>query len=144
MKKTTKVIILVLGVAIILVGGFLIYHATQNITTKEPAAEQNIQKGVSLHIDFGNGSSKDFSRDFKENYSAFDLLKEASEKLAFPVKSKTYDIGVFVESINNIEGGKDNKYWIYYVNGKAATVSANNEKLNPGDYVEFKFEESKF
>ena len=48
------------------------------------------------------------------NPNAFDLLKEASEKLTFPIKSKTYDIGVFVESINGIDGGKDNKYWSYY------------------------------
>ena len=142
--KITKVIILVLGLAIILVGGFFTYNAIKNNNTKEPVVEQNIQKGLSLRIDFGNGNFKDFSVDFKENYSAFDLLKEAPEKLAFPVKSKTYDIGVFVESINGIDGGKDNKYWSYYVNGEMPMISSDKNLLKSGDKVEFRFEESKF
>lgn len=139
-----KVIISLLVVVIILAGGFFIYDTTQNNSIKEPVTEQNIPQKVSLHIDFGNGTFQDFSVDYKENYSAFDLLKEASENLAFSVKSKTYDIGVFVESISDIDGGKDNKYWSYYVNGEMPMIASDKNLLKPGDGVEFRFEESKF
>lgn len=102
------------------------------------------KKGLSLHIDFGDGTFKDFSASFKENYSVFDLLKEASENLAIPIKTKTYDVGVFVEAINGIEGGKDNKYWLYYVNGELPMVAADKNYLKVSDKVEFKFEKSQF
>ena len=142
--KTTKVIILVFVAVIFLAGGFFAYNAIKNNGTKEPVVEQNTQKELFLHIDFGNETSKDFLVDFKENYSVFDLLKEASEKLSFSIKSKTYDIGVFIESINGIDGGKDNKYWSYYVNGEMPMISADKNLLKLGDKVDFKFEESKF
>jgi len=144
--KTTKIVILALAAAVILGAGFFAYNALQNKGTKEqePIITESVKKELSLRIDFGDGTFKDFSADFKENYSAFDLLKAASEKLVFPVKSKTYDIGVLVEGINGIEGGKDNKYWMYYVNGELPMLAADKNYLKAGDKVEFKFEASKF
>src|SRR3989339_1029669 len=117
--KTTKIAILSLVAVIILGAGFFSYNASKNrIAEDQEPAKENVQKNLSLRIDFGNGAFKDFSVEFKENYTAFDLLKEASEELALGLKNKTYDIGVLVEAIDGIEGGKDNKYWMYYVNGE--------------------------
>ena len=144
--KKIKIIISVLAIIVVLGAGLFVYNALQQegIEKQQDLVAGDTQKEVFLRIDFGDGTSKNYSIDFKENYSAFDLLKEASEKLIFPVKSKTYDIGVFIEAINNIEGGKDNKYWAYYINGELPMVAADKNYLKTGDRVEFKFEESKF
>lgn len=99
---------------------------------------------VFLSIDFGEGTLQSFATVFREDYTVFDLLKEASEKQGFLIKSKNYDIGVFVEAINGIEGGQDNKYWQYYVNGETPMVAADKYYLKARDKVEFKFEKSKF
>lgn len=142
--KKIKIIVLISAI-IILGAGFFAYNAFQDkIFVEENQTTENSQKEAFLRIDFGDGTFKDFSADFDENYSAFDLLEDASEQLAIPIKTKTYDIGVLVEAVGGIEGGKDNKYWMYYVNGELPMVSADKNYLKAGDKVEFKFEESKF
>ncbi len=69
--------------------------------------------------------------------TAFDLLKSKTD-----VQAKQYDFGVMIQSINGLKA--DNKhYWALYVNGNYATASADQTELNPGDIIEFKYEEIK-
>ncbi len=55
-------------------------------------------------------------------------------------QTKEYSFGTLVESIDNVKGGTDGKYWLFYVNGKQATVGAGDYKLQSGDSIEWRLE----
>ncbi|HEY5668095.1 MAG TPA: DUF4430 domain-containing protein [Candidatus Saccharimonadales bacterium] len=48
--------------------------------------------------------------------------------------------GLFVESINGIKNGADNKYWSYYVNGHITNSGAESYITKGGEEVVWKFE----
>ena len=109
----------------------------------EPAIE-GVKQEVILVIDDGGGTPRRFETEFKQGMTAFDLLKEGAEKLALTTKTKTYDIGIFIEAIGDKENGQDGKYWLYYVNEEMPMVASDKKEIKIGDKVEFKFEESAF
>ena len=106
------------------------------------AVIESAKKEVVLAIDNGGGNLNTIAVEFKEGMTAFDLLKEGAEKLTLPLKTKNYDIGVFIEAIGDKKNGQDGKYWLYYVNGEAPMVAADKMEIKAGDKVEFKFEKS--
>ncbi len=94
---------------------------------------------VRQKIDYGDGAatvSAELSG--REGENVFELLERSHQ-----VTAKKYSFGVLVESIDQVADGKGNKYWIYYVNGQAAKVGADQYNLKPGDTVEWRFEEAK-
>ncbi|OGG87268.1 hypothetical protein A3B87_00145 [Candidatus Kuenenbacteria bacterium RIFCSPHIGHO2_02_FULL_39_13] len=76
--------------------------------------------------------------------SVYDALLSITAQNKIKLQTKEYDFGILIEAIGDKTNGQDNKYWLYYINGEMPMVAVNNYKLNPGDKVEFKFEESKF
>jgi hypothetical protein len=75
----------------------------------------------------------------KENVYDFMTKLQTEGKINF--KEKTYTgMGKFIEEINGSKNGE--KYWIYYVNGKKAQIGISNYKINPGDVVSWKYENS--
>ena len=54
------------------------------------------------------------------------------------VKDSSY--GPYVEAINGLKGGTDNKYWTYYVNGQMANIGAGEYTTTGGEEVVWKFE----
>ena len=77
--------------------------------------------------------------------TAFDLLLQASQQLNLDVESKSYDdLGIFIEAIGEQKNGQDNKYWLYYINGEMPMIASDKYLVQPGDLIEFKFEESPF
>ena len=54
------------------------------------------------------------------------------------VKGSGY--GDYVESINGVKGGTDNKYWSYYVNGQMANIRAGEYRAVGGEEIVWKFE----
>lgn len=99
---------------------------------------------ATLIIDFGEGEIKTLDKELKEEITAFDLLKITSEELNLSLETKTYDIGILVESIGYKKNGQDGKYWLYYVNNEMPMVAADKKEIGAGDKVEFKFEEPSF
>ena len=83
---------------------------------------------------------KTFDFDYESGITAFDLLKRSG----LDFQTKEYDFGIFIESIDSVENGQDNKYWLYYVNNQAPMEAADKVELLPEDVVEFRFEESPF
>ena len=104
--------------------------------------ENIVEQEVILVIDYGDGNSQNFDIEFIEGMTAFDLLNDRAGELS--LETKTYDIGVFIEAIDDKKNGQDGKYWMYYVNGEMPMVSTDNMEIKPGDKVEFKFEEPSF
>ncbi len=48
--------------------------------------------------------------------------------------------GPYVDSINDIKGGADGKYWSYYVNGQLASTGAGANITTGGEKITWKFE----
>lgn len=67
--------------------------------------------------------------------TALELLKTKAE-----VVTKDSQYGPYVDSIDGIRGGRDNKYWSFYINGKLAEVGAGAYTTKTGDKIEWKLE----
>ena len=76
-------------------------------------------------------------------YEAMDILQQNSD---FTFNGQNYaSLGFFVNEINGVKNdAKNNKYWIYYINGQSAKVGISNYKLINNDLIDWKYEESKF
>lgn len=138
-----KIYILILVLALIVISGTAIiyFKGLPNTPQENKSYLQAGQKEkVTLTVNYGGENSQTFDISYKEGKSALDLLQDTG--LALEVK--TYDFGVLIESINGIKNGDSGNYWLYYVNGEAPMVSADKQKVNPGDKIEFKFEKSIF
>jgi hypothetical protein len=149
MKNNYKKIIILIGILLTITVVFV--FSLKNFSfqkEKEILPEQKqeiIQEKVSLVINYGDEElNKNIQVDFKEGMTAFGLLKDEAEKLKLSLKTKNYDVGIFIESIGDTENGKEGKYWMYYVNGEMPMVSSDKKELKNGDKVEFKFEKSEF
>jgi len=70
-----------------------------------------------------------------DNKNALELLKTKEN-----VITKQSSLGEYVDEINGIKGGTDNKYWIFYVNGKMAEVGSDVYVTKSTDRIEWKFE----
>jgi len=145
MKKTnifvgiTIIILVVLG-GLIFLNRDTFFTSQEGIKTSQPEIEGN----VSLIIDGGEELFEFFKIEFREKMTAFDLLKEKTDESSLTLRTKTYDIGIFIEAIGDKENGQDGKYWLYYVNEEMPMVAADKKEIKPGDKVEFKFEKSPF
>lgn len=142
-------ILIAIGIIIISVVGWIVFsdRSPENLSEKETEIlkqEDNIQEKVILIIDYSEGDPQTFNIEYREKLTAFDLLKAKAEELGFALRTKTYDIGIFIEAIGKKENGQDGKYWMYYINGEMPMVSADKKELKAGDKVEFKFEKSPF
>jgi len=106
--------------------------------------QEETKEGVVLIINSDEENVKTFEIDFNSGMTAFDLLKNKAEELDLTLETKTFDIGVLIETIGNKKNGDENKYWLYYINDEMPMVAADKKEIKPGDKIEFKFEESKF
>ncbi len=146
MNKIIKLLSIVIILAAIFYLGF--YYGEEkaiapglNNSNQQPDVNQPINEKVSLMLDFGNGTIKTFTDlDFTENQSAFDLLKQITEKNNIGLLYKDYggDLGIFIESIGQVKNN-NNSWWQYWVNNKYAEKGAGNYLVQPGDVIEFKF-----
>ncbi len=74
--------------------------------------------------------------------SVYDFMLELQKEGKINFKDKTYSgMGKLIEEINGIKNSGD-KNWIYYVNGKKATVGVSNYKINEGNMVSWKYEKN--
>lgn len=111
---------------------------------KNDISKQELTEKVILVINNEKSYYEEIEVILNDGMTAFSLLKEETERINLNFEFKTYDIGVFIEKIGDMENGEDGKYWLYYVNGEMPQVAADKQLLNSGDKVEFKFELSTF
>jgi len=110
-------------------------NKTESIVKKEILKDENI-KNISVDINVFN---KSYSIKIQENGSVYDAMKSISDE-SFSFKSTNHaGLGYFIESINGVKG-EPGKYWIYYVNGKEASVGVSNYILKDGDSILWKQE----
>lgn len=72
----------------------------------------------------------------QEGTTALDVLIQSKN-----IEVKEYTYGKLIESIEGIRNGQDQKYWMYYINGKEASVGAAEYALQSHDKIEWKFKQ---
>lgn len=143
-KKIT--IGIIIGMIIVVGGQLALSNKIKQFIPSEiiDNRQENAQQEVFLIIDDGQRSPQNFESKFREGMTAFDLLFEKTEEKSILLETKTYDIGVLIETIGDAKNGNSGKYWLYYVNGEMPQVAADKKEIKAGDKVEFKFEKSLF
>jgi hypothetical protein len=135
MKKNIGIGLIIFVVAAI--SGFFVFSQRVAPVSVEIPLHQTTQSAlptVSLVI-FNGITTATYSAQAK---TAYDALVSVTTQEKIPLVSKKYDFGVFVSSIGGKASGTD-LAWIYYVNGKSATVGADVYELKSGDRVEWKY-----
>lgn len=67
--------------------------------------------------------------------TALAQLKETTEN----VVTKTSSMGEYVDSIGELKGGQDGKYWTFYVDGVMASIGADGYVAKGGEAIVWKF-----
>lgn len=83
-----------------------------------------------------------YTIEIKDNDSVLSAMNilDNDNKYNFNFGYKKYpSLGIFIDEINGIKGGSGG-YWIYYVNGKEASVGVSNYILKEGDSILWKQE----
>jgi hypothetical protein len=159
MPRILKIILQVALVALVVGVGIYLYHpqpanqseskvSLSNEPAKDfsasdllPAADGN----AVLWLAFDDENKAYFEAQVVEKMTAFDLLKQGADGLKIALATKDYgEMGILVEKIGDYKNGDNGKFWIYYLNGKMAEVSASKQEIKAGDIIEFKFEKTNF
>lgn len=80
-----------------------------------------------------------------ENSTVYDLMKQAQfQDQNFSFGGKEFSgLGFFVEEINGVsQNPKQGYYWIYYVNGKAASLGVSQYKIKNNDIINWRYEKN--
>lgn len=88
--------------------------------------------------------TESFSIPTKPGGTTYDLMKKAEELDFIEMKTKDYggDLGHLVEEINSKRSNpQEKKYWIYYINGKKASIGISTYKPQAGDTISWKYED---
>jgi hypothetical protein len=116
---------------------------TETTPPKETTTGETEKQKVTLIINDGETEQK-FDFNFESGLTVLDLLKRAATEGGLELLTKQFDFGTSIEKIGKKQGGEDNKYWMYYIDGKQAPVSADKQEVKPGIKIEFKYEASNF
>ncbi len=163
-KKLFGVINLLLGIILICVGLFAtkpkdskisdisLDQQIQGVETSSTTQRVNNIPSDKVPLEEGTNTKQDsiiFSVDgktlnlnFNEGDTLEKVIKVSTDKGLININGENFPgLGFFVQSINGIEQG--NGYsWIYYINGKKATVGVSSYKLKIGDLIEWKYEKN--
>jgi hypothetical protein len=139
MKKSYYIIGVTLLVLVI--GGLFLLNTT---LAPSPAPEapalvnpDEEQTGlVTTFVDFGDGRLEEYEYQVTGESTAYEALINTGLEIA----TKEFSFGVLVDGIDDLQGGTDGKYWIFYVNSIPAKVSADNLVVSPGDEIIWIFE----
>jgi KaiC/GvpD/RAD55 family RecA-like ATPase len=112
----------------------IVYTSVDNFNSVEQKTVLEIEnQSYPINIEAGN--------------TAYDLMKhaEAAGYIRFSTNDYGGDLGRLVEEINGIRNSaRDKKYWIYYINGKKATVGISNYQPQSGDIISWQYEDETF
>jgi len=79
--------------------------------------------------------------------TVYDMMMQLHNDAKLTIKTKNYgqSLGYFITEINGIRHtNESDNYWIYYINGKKATLGISSYTLLPHDIIEWKYEENEF
>ena len=135
MNRSKQIVSLTLISFLTLVAVAFIVRAPSNGTPSSPAVENGLQNTSSPSA-IENQPPARLTYNCEAGKDVLDLLRK---KVDNNLEVKTYSFGAMVEAINGLKGGSDNKYWLYFIDGKAATVSADTYHCQDNESIEWKF-----
>lgn len=107
----------------------------------QPKIEKNDQKEITIIIDYGNGTKRQFRGDgitFMNNENAWSVLQRAAASASISLEVAR---GFYPIVINGKRNGEEGKRWVFYVNGERKNNGAPLEaEIKEGDEVVWKFE----
>lgn len=142
MQKFSHTLIRSLVVIAFAVGLFTLgYHTAPKLENPELLQASPKVATVSLMIDAGDKIQTFTDLPYRDGVTVFALLQSLATTSAITLSSKDYggDLGVFIESINEVGLGDKNKWWQFWVNNRYSTKGASSYVLHEGDVVLFKF-----
>lgn len=140
------------GLALGLAASFFVFQKESVFPVKDIeifSQGQQVKTSASLMIDFQDGRIIicNNQRLVREKRTVLNLLENCSKDTENPFELD-YDthpeFGAFIKKIGNRESGKDNKYWLFWVNNEYSQVGASQFQLKNKDVVEWKFIASEF
>ncbi len=143
-------VLVFLGTLSVLVTNYWLEKEIENSSYKvsennQVIPEEVVEKGVTYIINKGEGHVGKYQiTKILEESTVFSLLEELAQGASFEIIVTQYDIGIFIESIGGVQNKQDNKYWQYWVNDKLGEVAADKKKVQEGDKIEWRFEETNF
>ena len=146
-KKNPAFIILFIIIAVVVIAQLTLFRSNKNLVQNKindnASTTANIQEKQSqdntVIIDFGNGQKKEKTVKANTPYQALEMVANSQ---GYKITTKQYKYGLMVEEINRIKNTPE-KYWLFSVNGKPGLISADRQKLNAGDVVEWKYTSAK-
>ena len=85
-----------------------------------------------------------YAEEIDQKINVYDFMSKLRNEGKINFIEKNYiGMGELITEINGIKNSNE-KSWIYYVNGKEASVGVSNYKLNPGDVVSWRYEKSNY
>jgi len=142
-KRLRLIITIVITVFLFGLVGWLFYRdwKLELSTVELLPKEESIQNKVLYVIDKGDGKVSHYQMVPFDDSTVFSLLEELAKENNFPIETTFYPgVGVFIESIDGVKGGTDNKWWQYWVNNKLGEVAVDKKEVKPGDEVEWRFD----
>lgn len=140
MNKKVYIIVGIVG-ALLLVFGAILYQQSGVSQTSKPtqsSVEDLVRKEevkVQIGVDYADKKASVSGEVVTRGGSnVLDSLKKGHE-----VGTKKFSFGEMVEAIDGV-GGEEGKFWIYYVNGEAAKVGADQYEVKDGDRIEWRLE----
>jgi hypothetical protein len=116
------------------------------VTINSPQQQKDLTDTTEIKatviLNFGNNTNFSYSIS-TVNATVYGCLLEAATIGNFNVKTTYYPSfdSTLIDAIGNATGGKDNKYWQYYVNGIYGTLGVDKQTVHDGDRIEWKFAE---
>jgi len=148
LNKKILLVVIVTAILLIVLGyGILAYQTywPKSSSEKPLTFEKELRGEVSYIINYGEGNIKEYQLDTSENSTVFSLLEELAKRENFEIETTSYpEMGIFVKSISGAEGGTDDKWWQYWVNGNLGEVAADKKEIKAGDIIEWRFEVPQF
>lgn len=133
MKDKKLIITTAIITLAVLVVAFIGFLQTGNSITVQNQQMQKNNENITLIVNLF-GSNKTFSYFPTGNASALETLEKNNI-----VNATNSKYGAFVNCINSVCSG-NNYYWMYYINGKSASVGASSYFPKSNDTIEFKYE----
>lgn len=119
-------------IAIIILAGIVIFGGS---LLGSYVSKKQVEKSVAgSQIQFNPVVEKTISYDGQNGKTALDLLKASHQ-----VESQDSSIGIFVTGIDGIQN-QDNKYWMFYVDSKLASLGADQYVSHDGEKIEWRYE----
>lgn len=128
----SQYIALVLVSIALIVGIVFAVDSLQSDTSNQETAQETTNDSKVVEAETKDHISYEATTDG----SALDQLQATNDSVVV-IES---ELGKYVDSINDLAGGTDGKYWSFYVDGELADVGADAYELKGGELIEWKFQ----